>query len=293
MSETTTSLQRKFKTAEDLQSVVHAMKALAASSIGQYEKSVQALEDYYRIIKLGLGVCLRDTGLIPIPKNNKKSTRPKLITCIVFGTDQGLVGQFNELLSDYVLKTLATLPGEHRIWVVGERMHTRLSDADISLSGLLAVPNSVKSIAPLISKLLSECEVDQKDGIDSSVIVFHNRPKSKVLYIPVSEKLLPLDSNWQRDLIKEQWPSKNLPEVLGDNTKTLRALTREYLFIFLFRACAESLASENSSRLSAMERADHNIKELLKDLKRNFNQIRQSNIDEELFDVVSGFESLN
>lgn len=293
MSETTTSLQRKFKTAEDLQSVVHAMKALAASSIGQYEKSVQALEDYYRIIKLGLGVCLRDTGLIPIPKNNKKSTRPKLITCIVFGTDQGLVGQFNELLSDYVLKTLATLPGEHRIWVVGERMHTRLSDADISLSGLLAVPNSVKSIAPLISKLLSECEVDQKDGIDSSVIVFHNRPKSKVLYIPVSEKLLPLDSNWQRDLIKEQWPSKNLPEVLGDNTKTLRALTREYLFIFLFRACAESLASENSSRLSAMERADHNIKELLKDLKRNFNQIRQSSIDEELFDVVSGFESLN
>lgn len=293
MSETTTTLQRKFKTAEDLHSVVHAMKALAASSIGQYEKSVQSLEDYYRVIKLGLSVCLRDTELMHAKDQNIRPNRPGVITCIVFGTDQGLVGQFNEVLSDYMLETLATIPGEHRIWVVGERMHARLSDANIIPSGLFTVPNSVNLIASLISKLLAECEMGQKDGIDSSIFVFHNRPESKDLYTPVSEKLLPLDANWQRDLIKIQWPSKNSPEVLGNNTKTLLALTREYLFIFLFRACAESLASENSSRLSAMERADHNIQELLKDLKRNFNQIRQSSIDEELFDVIAGFESLN
>ena len=69
------------------------------------------------------------------------------------------------------------------------------------------------------------------------------------------------------------------------------ALVREYLFVSLFRACAESLASENASRLAAMQRAEKNIDELLVDLNRAFHRLRQSGIDEELFDVVSGFEA--
>jgi F-type H+-transporting ATPase subunit gamma len=67
----------------------------------------------------------------------------------------------------------------------------------------------------------------------------------------------------------------------------------QLLFISIFRACAESLASENASRLAAMERADRNVDELLKDLKGSFHRLRQSGIDEELFDVISGFEALS
>ena len=81
--------------------------------------------------------------------------------------------------------------------------------------------------------------------------------------------------------------------MMGDGTATLRALIREYLFISLFRACAESLCSENASRLAAMQRADKNIDELLEDLNGTFHRLRQSGIDEELFDVVSGFEALS
>ena len=80
---------------------------------------------------------------------------------------------------------------------------------------------------------------------------------------------------------------------MGGGTATLRALIREYLFVSLFRACAESLASENASRLAAMERADKNIDELLEDLNGTFHRLRQSGIDEELFDVISGFEALS
>ena len=80
---------------------------------------------------------------------------------------------------------------------------------------------------------------------------------------------------------------------MGGGTTTLRALIREYLFISLFRACAESLASENASRLAAMQRADKNIDELLETLHGTFHRLRQSGIDEELFDVISGFEALS
>jgi F-type H+-transporting ATPase subunit gamma len=105
--------------------------------------------------------------------------------------------------------------------------------------------------------------------------------------------LLPLDAQWQRKLAELPWPTRNLPEVMGGGTATLRALIREYLFVSIFQACAESLESENASRLAAMQRADKNIDELLEDLNRTFHRLRQDGIDEELFDVVSGFEALS
>jgi F-type H+-transporting ATPase subunit gamma len=101
-----------------------------------------------------------------------------------------------------------------------------------------------------------------------------------------------LDENWRRTLAKLPWPTGNLPEIMGSDTMTLRALIREYLFVSLFRACAESLSSENASRLAAMQRADKNIDDLLADLNGKFHRLRQSDIDEELFDVISGFEAL-
>jgi F-type H+-transporting ATPase subunit gamma len=81
--------------------------------------------------------------------------------------------------------------------------------------------------------------------------------------------------------------------VIGGGIATLRVFLRGYLFVSIFRACAESLASENASRLAAMQRADKNIDELLEDLNRTFHRMRQNGIDEELFDVISGFEALS
>jgi F-type H+-transporting ATPase subunit gamma len=104
--------------------------------------------------------------------------------------------------------------------------------------------------------------------------------------------LLPLDAQWQQGLARIRWPTLNLPEVMREGATTLRAYIREYLFISLFRACAESLASENASRLASMERADRNIDELLETLHGTFHRLRQTNIDEELFDVISGYEAL-
>ena len=62
MSDSIASLRRQIGNAGDLQSVVRTMKALAVSSIGQYERSVSALADYYRTVELGLGACFRESG---------------------------------------------------------------------------------------------------------------------------------------------------------------------------------------------------------------------------------------
>ncbi len=293
MSDTTASLRRKIGGAGDLQSVVRTMKAVAASSIGQYEKSVRALADYYRTVELGLGACFRESGPAPLIAERKRQTVAGAIGAVVFGSDQGLVGQFNDVVADYAFKTLADLPVKPEVWAVGERVHARLADAGLPLMGLFTVPNSVKAITPLVGQILVESETRHSQGEVTELHLFYNRPTSGAVYAPVSQRLLPLDENWRRKLAELPWPTRSLPEVMGGGTATLRALIREYLFVSLFRACAESLASENASRLAAMQRADKNIDELLEDLNGTFHRLRQSGIDEELFDVISGFEALS
>src|ERR1700679_2507519 len=128
MSESMISLGRKINSAGDLQSVVRSMKALAASSVGQYEQSVRALADYYRTVELGLGACFRQQREpAAIIGEGKRQTDTGAIGAIVFGSDQGLVGQFNEVVADYAVTTLAALSGTPQVWAVGERVHALLA----------------------------------------------------------------------------------------------------------------------------------------------------------------------
>jgi len=296
MSDSTASLLHKISSAEDLQSVVRTMKALAASSIGQYEQSVRALGEYYRAVELGLGACFRVTranGAEKVRVERSSSTSKGVVVgAIVFGSDQGLVGQFNDVVADHAIKTLKTLPGTPQVWTVGGRVHTRLKDSGLQLKGLFSVPSSVQAITPLVGQILVESESRHNLVEADELYLFYNRPASGAVYEPVNRRLLPLDAIWQRNLAETPWPTMNLPEVMGETDETVRSLIREYLFVSLFMACAESLASENASRLAAMQRADKNIDELLEDLGGAFQRLRQSSIDEELFDVISGFESL-
>jgi F-type H+-transporting ATPase subunit gamma len=269
------------------------MKALAASNIGQYEKSVRALAGYYRSVELGLGACFRTYEPVAAMAQRRAPTHAGVIKAIVFGSDQGLVGQFNDVVADYAIKTLGALPGKCHVWAVGERVHARLADAGLRPVGLFTVPNSVQAITPLVGQIQIEGEAHRDKGENAPLWVFHNQPLAGALYEPVSQRLLPLDAQWQQGLAKIHWPTANLPEVMGRGIVTMRALIREYLFISLFRACAESLACENASRLAAMQRADKNINDLLEQLNGSFHQLRQSGIDEELFDVISGFEALS
>jgi F-type H+-transporting ATPase subunit gamma len=292
VSDATVNLHRQIATADDLQSVVRTMKGLAAASIGQYETAVRALADYYRSVELGLAECIRETdrGTSRLELNHCR--QPDAIGAVVFGSDQGLVGQFNEVVADYAVKALAALAGTPHVWAVGERVSARLADAGLPLQAVLAVPASVAAITSLVEDLQIQSAAQGAAVEGARFYVFHNRPQPEALYEPVSQRLLPLDVQWEQQLAAVRWPTRILPEVLGAGPATLRVLIREYLFISLFRACAESLASENASRLAAMQRAERNIGDLLTTLNGTFHRVRQGGIDEELFDVIAGFEAL-
>lgn len=287
MSATIADLRKTIGSAEDLHSVVRTMKALAASSITQYEQAVRSLDEYYRTVQLGLGLCIRAAGeVVPSAEPSRGAA-----AVVVFGSDQGLVGRFNDSVANHAIAMQVAKQGA-RYWPVGERVDELLADAGLRLSGLLAVPLSVNAIVPLVGRILGEYEKGLSNGNLSELYLVYNRPAAGAVYEPVTEKLLPLDDNWRRAMRQVAWPTKALPQVVGDTAPTLAGFVREFLFVSLFRACASSLASENASRLAAMQRADKNIDTLLDDLGAQFHRLRQNGIDEELFDVVAGYEAL-
>jgi len=293
MSGTAEALDRRIAGAQDLQGVVRSMKALAASSIDQYEKAVESLADYSRTVQLGLSVCLRPAQWTP-PRSEPRGTATRPIGAILFGSDQGLVGRFNEVLLEFALAALRTSPGQiKRIWAVGDRIRTLAADTALPAPSLLSVPSSVDAIAPLVGQLLIEIETARERGEVLDVYLFHNQPRAAPVYAPVSARLLPLDAEWERSLLRLPWPTRCLPEVMqGECDPALPGFLREYLFVLLFQACAQSLASENASRLASMQRAEKNIQDILEDLGRRARRQRQESIDEELLEVISGYEAL-
>lgn len=292
MSSTAANLRHKIESASDLKGVVRTMKALAASSISQYENSVNSLSSYYKTVELGLSASLRKAESV-IYSSSTTGKTDGIISAIVFGSDQGLVGQFNEDIADFVIKNLAKLPGEKKIWAVGERVYSRLVDAGFTMLNKYPVPNGVKGISALVSQIQIDGQSHLATASADNVYVFYNKIKSGENYQSVLMRLLPLDNQWQQNLVNMPWPTNLLPEILCSHSTTLRALIREYIFISLYRACAESLASENASRLAAMQRAEKNINELLTKLGQEFHVLRQKSIDEELSDVLAGYELLN
>jgi F-type H+-transporting ATPase subunit gamma len=296
MSETLSSLQRQIDSARDLQAVVRTMKAMAAASIGQYEQSVLSLNYYYQSLELALQTCLRQgsnnamtSSAMLLARQRGPSATQGAIAVVVFGSDQGLVGQFNEAMADFVVAELAALPGIKQLWTIGERIHDRLAETELHIAEHFALPSTLAAITPLVSELLLTLENAFEQQEISEVRLFHHQPQSQALYQPQQRRLLPLDHNWRDRLAHLPWPTNNLPEVIGQPQQTLLAFVHEYLFVSLFRTCAESLASENASRLLAMQRAEKNIEELLDGMQHQFHRLRQGGIDAELFDLIAGY----
>lgn len=289
MSDSLDGLRRKLSGAEQLGSVVRAMKAISASSIGQYEKAVEALGQYQHSVELALSLCLGpERPVIPRPR----TARDRPTGALVFGSDQGLVGRFNEVIGESAARTLQKLSGPKTIWVVGERVCSSLDAAGLIVSKRFVVPSSVAAITALVTEIQIEIEGYTAGNRDADVHVFHNAPRAAGGYEVAGQRLLPLDVAWYQRIRGIAWPKPQLAQVLGERATSLAALIHEQLFISLYRACADSLASENASRLEAMQRAEENIASVSDDLRRSLNRLRQSSIDEELFDVVAGFNSL-
>jgi len=281
------ALQRRIENATDMESVVRTMKTLAAVSIRQYEAAVDSLRDYSATVEEGIRMVLWHSP----PQGVESPASSTKTGAIVFGSDQGLCGQFNEQIVGYADESLADVRPRPRFLAVGLRAANGLRDRGEVVDGELAVPGSAAGITGLVQDLLLKVEAWRTETALGRVLLFYNRRRSASTYRPHEMQLLPVPETL-RQRTQGKWPGRTLPLLTMDRTRLFSGLIRQYLFVTLFRAAAESLAGENASRISSMQSAERNIGELLSDLRMQYNQQRQTSITEELQEVVSGFEVL-
>jgi F-type H+-transporting ATPase subunit gamma len=290
--ETLEALQRKITSAEDLQSVVKTMKALAAVNIRQYEKAVESLAVYHRTVERGLHIMLTTRG------ERTAIVKPAIearLGALVFGSDQGMCGQLNEQVVAHALEALddlGTSPADRTVSVVGARAAARLEEAGQSVEACFEVPSALSGVTPMVQDLLLHLEAWHTQGQIERMYLFYSQHLSSATFRPHTVHLLPLNQAWLTSLEMEAWPTRMLPTFTMDWERLFSALIRQYLFVSLYRTCAESLASENASRLAAMQGAEKNIEDRLAELQALFRQQRQMAITEELLDIVAGFEAL-
>ncbi|KAF0159048.1 MAG: ATP synthase gamma chain [Syntrophaceae bacterium] len=290
--QTTESLKRRMKSAGDLLSVVKTMKALAAVSIRQYQKAVESLTDYNRTVEMGLQIVLKERMGAML---QRKTSTMKRLGVIVFGSDQGLCGQLNEQISvftlDYIKKT-GVKKENRKVLSVGARVADYVEDAGQSVDELMGTPASTSGITPLVQEIIMIIDEWHFQHNVDHFLLFYNKYASGAIYHPHMVQLLPVNRDWLKEIARKKWESKSLPIFRMDGDQLFSSLIREYLFVSLYRAFAESLASENASRLASMQNAEKNIEEQLQDLHMQFHRTRQMTITEELLDIVAGFEAM-
>jgi F-type H+-transporting ATPase subunit gamma len=269
------------------------MKALAAVSIRQYQKAVESLNDYNRTIEMGLQIVLKErmSGMM-----QSKDAAVKRMGVIIFGSDQGLCGQLNEQISVFTLdyiKAAGVKKENRKVLAVGARVADYVEDAGQPIDELMTTPSSTAGITPLVQEIIMVIEEWHfRHNVDHFTL-FYNDYISGANYRPYQIQLLPVNRDWLKEIARKKWDSKTLPIYRMDGDKLFSSLIREYLFVSLYRAFAESLASENASRLASMQNAEKNIEEQMQDLHVQFHRTRQMTITEELLDIVSGFEALS
>ena len=288
--QTLESLSDALETTGDIQSIVRTMKALSAASIRQFEQAEAALGDYAHTIDLGLTALLHDRCAcgLPLPRTGAEgSSRAALI---VIGSERGLCGRYNETVARHALDRIEG--PETLLAVIGLRAAARLESAGHTVDTLFTLPGSAAGLSDLVQSVIVQSDRWQREEGIGRIRVVHNRREGRTLAKPVERQLLPLPDAYLKSLLDAAWPGPGLPFFRMSSSALLSWLVQQRLFVSLYRALAEALASEHATRLAAMQGAEGNIEERRVELMQVYRIKRQESITRELMDVVSGFEAV-
>lgn len=285
-------LRERIASAESLHGIVETMRTLAHVNIRRATQAAEAAREYLRSVHLALHVVLR--GYRTVARRAERSGRAGLPTLLVFSSNQGLCGPFNERVTQRAEALIAKTALRHGVdfssvpvWCIGYRGADRLAAAGAGVELVFDAPSSVEAVGPLVREVY--WEVSERFGPDRRLVALFNRPTPGAGFVESDLELLPFDPRRWRRLPEGEPPFATIPLVGGGSAEAvLHDLVRELLFIDLYRILVESFAAENAARLLSMQGATENIKELLAELHAAYREARQDAITNELMDILGG-----
>lgn len=291
MADTLEVLTRRSETLRSIGGIVRTMKTLSVINANPYEQAARAIEAYRATVLDGLHAFVQQHGSL--------ASAPRLATdrvIVVFGSDHGLCGNYNEVIAAEVARHKAATsdPGRMRIVCVGAQMEDALAGLELAVETTLLSPTTPDGLGRLAGALVGQLDGLRRDGDPQSLAVYlaYSRRGAHGQQVPMIQPLLPLDPQLARDLVTRPWQSRSLPRSTLPASTLLAALIRGYLFASLFGAAAEALVTENAARLARMQQAEQSVADRLEELTAQTRAVRQDEITTELLDVIIGFEAL-
>ena len=288
-------LKKRIKSVKSTQKITKAMKMVAAAKLRKAQENAEKGRPYSQKMQ---NIILNLTKSISDPENAPKllvgTGKDQVYLCVVLTSDRGLCGGFNSnicKLAKTNFKKLLSEGKEIKIITVGSKGLDQIKReyGKYVIKKLSSKDKKQISFneAELVGKEI--IELFNKDEFDKC-IMFYNNFKNVITQIPQAQQIIPAEKIESND--KDKTEEKLSYEFEPDEDEILEDLLPKNISTQVFKAFLENAASEQGSRMTAMDNATRNAGDLVDKLTINYNRSRQASITKELIEIISGAESL-
>ena len=284
-------LKKRISSVKSTQKITKAMKMVAAAKLRRAQESAERGRPYSQkmnniILNLSSGISDKENA----PKLLAGTGEDKVHLCVVMTADRGLCGGFNSNIikkAKLYFQKLSDSGKELKIITVGSKGYDQLKrsykDNIIENISFKESKNANYFDADKVGKILIQ-KFEQKEF--DVCTIFYNQFKNVITQIPQEQQIIPLKIN------EEEKSSDENYEFEPDEDEILGNLLPKNISTQIFKAMLENSASEQGSRMSAMDNATRNAGEMVDKLTIQYNRSRQAAITKELIEIISGAESL-
>ena len=285
-------LRKRIKSVKSTQKITKAMKMVAAAKLRKAQDNAEKGRQYSeKMNNIILNLSSSITDKENAPKLLVGSGNKKIHLCIVLTADRGLCGGFNTNIVKKAKSFFTKIKSEGKVLkiitvgskgydqlkrVYGNKIIEKISFKDSKVVNYLDAEIVGKKIIGLFEK--NEFDI---------CTIFYNQFKNVITQIPQEQQIIPLKSSEvKKNSVEENY------EFEPEEDEILSNLLPKNISTQIFKAMLENSASEQGSRMSAMDNATRNAGELVDKLTINYNRSRQAAITKELIEIISGAESL-
>lgn len=286
-------IRSRIESTKNTQQITKAMKLVSAAKLRRAQNQITNMRPYAStLLKVIADIAMTNRVAHPLMAVH---TETKKVLLVVLTSDRGLCGAFNSNINkyaeNYIRENKAKLETLDFIFV-GRRGLDFFARRNVKpIDSILRLDKDVSYA--LASRVAERLMKDYLDGHYDEIRLIYNEFKSAISQNVVSETLLPIDLNRNTFGTKEALPAFSMDMIYEpDPEKMIDQLLVKAFSIQVYRCMCESIASEHGARMSAMESASNNAREMISKLTLTYNKLRQEKITTELTEIVSGAESL-
>ena len=284
-------LKKRIASVKSTQKITKAMKMVAAAKLRKAQESAEKGRPYSEkmnnvILNLSSGISDKENA----PKLLAGTGQDKVHLCVVMTSDRGLCGGFNSNIIKKAKSYFSKILDENKelkIITVGSKGNDQLKriygDKIIENISFKDSKNANYFDADKVGKIIIE---KFEAGEFDVCTIFYNKFKNVITQIPQAQQIIPLNDEGSENSSDESY------EFEPDEDEILSNLLPKNISTQIFKAMLENSASEQGSRMSAMDNATRNAGEMVDKLTIEYNRSRQAAITKELIEIISGAESL-